>query len=74
MECMPVVKEFEGYARECVLLARLADSVALRDQPIQLLRMMESSSEPAIPTKFPAPLKSTALSATPGIRLLFIAC
>jgi hypothetical protein len=81
MECMPVVKEFEGYARECVLLARLADSVALRDQPIQLLRMMESSSEPAIPTKLPAPLKSTALSvkstalsATPGIRLLFIAC
>ncbi len=29
MECMPVVKEFEGYARECVLLARLADSVEL---------------------------------------------
>jgi hypothetical protein len=28
----------------------------------------------AIQTKFPAPLKSTALSATPGIRLLFIAC
>jgi RNA polymerase primary sigma factor len=43
MECMP--KEFED-ARECVLLARLADSVELRDRPIQLLRMMESSSEP----------------------------
>jgi hypothetical protein len=36
-----MAKEFEGYARECVLLARLADSVELRDQPIQLLRMME---------------------------------
>ena len=33
-------------ARECVLLARLADSVELRDEPIQLLRMVESSSEP----------------------------
>src|SRR5215813_11729856 len=34
---MAVTKEFEAYARECVL-ARLADSVELRDQPIQLLR------------------------------------
>jgi hypothetical protein len=33
MECMPVTKEFEPYARECVLLARLAD-MELRDQPI----------------------------------------
>ena len=41
-----MAKEFEGYARECVLLAKLADSVELLDQPIQLLRMMESSSEP----------------------------
>jgi hypothetical protein len=42
--------EFEGYAREFVLLARLADSVELLNQPIQLLclRMMESSSEPAL--------------------------
>jgi hypothetical protein len=53
MECMPVAKEFEGYARECVLLARLADSMALRDQPIQLLRMMESSSEPRSRRNFP---------------------
>jgi hypothetical protein len=51
MECMPVAKEFEGYARECVLLARLADSVG--DQPIQLLRMMESSSEPRSRRNFP---------------------
>ena len=50
-----MTKEFEGYAREYVLLARLADSVELRDQPIQLQ-------------------KSTALSATPEIRLLFITC
>ena len=41
-----MAKEFEGYARECVLLARVADSVELLDQPIQLLRMRESSSEP----------------------------
>jgi hypothetical protein len=66
-----MAKEFEGYARECVLLARLADSVELLDQPIQLLRMMESSSEHQ--TKFLAPSKSTALSAAPGMRLLFIA-
>jgi hypothetical protein len=46
MECMPMAKEFEGCARECVLPARLAASVEGRDQPIQLLRMMESSSEP----------------------------
>jgi hypothetical protein len=31
-------------ARECVLLARLADSVELRDEPIQLLRMVTVSS------------------------------
>ena len=43
-----MAKEFEGYARERVLLARLADSVELLDQPFQLLRMMESSSEPAL--------------------------
>jgi hypothetical protein len=43
MKCMPMAKEFEGYARECVLLASLADSVELRDQPIQLLGMMESA-------------------------------
>jgi hypothetical protein len=73
MESMSMAKEGEGYVRECVLLARLADSVELRDSQIQLLRMMESSSEPRFQTKFPAPLKSTALSATPGIRLLFIA-
>ena len=41
-----------GYARECVLLARFADSVELRDQLIQLLRMMESSSEPRSRRKF----------------------
>jgi hypothetical protein len=29
-----MAKEFEDYARECVLLARLADSVELLDQPI----------------------------------------
>jgi hypothetical protein len=46
-----MAKEFEGYARECVL--RLADSVELRDQPIQLLRMMESSSEPRSRRNFP---------------------
>jgi hypothetical protein len=45
MECMPVAKEFEGYARECVLLARLADSVALRDQPIQLLLHMSRKTD-----------------------------
>ena len=39
-----MAKEFEGYARACVLLARLADSMELRDQPIQLLRMMESAA------------------------------
>jgi hypothetical protein len=50
---MPVAKEFEGYARECVLLAGLADSVALCDQPIQLLRMMESSGEPRSRRNFP---------------------
>jgi hypothetical protein len=47
-----MAKEFEGYARECVLLARLAD-VELHDQPIQLLRMMESSSEPRSRRDFP---------------------
>src|SRR6266478_5992431 len=41
-----MAKEFEGYARECVVLARHAARVELRDQLIQLLRMMESSSEP----------------------------
>jgi hypothetical protein len=45
MECMPMAKEFEDCARECVLPARLAASVEGRDQPIQLLRMMESSSD-----------------------------
>ena len=35
--------EFEGYVRECVLLARLADSVNLSDQPIQLLRMWRAA-------------------------------
>ena len=34
---LPMAKEFEGYAREFVLLARLADSVELLNQPIQLL-------------------------------------
>jgi hypothetical protein len=53
MKCMPMAKEFEGYARECVLLASLADSVELRDQPIQLLGMMESSSEPRSRRNFP---------------------
>jgi hypothetical protein len=48
-----MAKEFEGYARECVLLARLADSVELRDQQIQLLRMMESGSEPRSRRNFP---------------------
>jgi hypothetical protein len=43
-----MAKEFEGYARECV-----ADSMELRDRPIQLLRMMESSSEPRSRRNFP---------------------
>jgi hypothetical protein len=48
-----MAKEFEGYARECILVARLADSVEVRDQLIQLLRMMESSSEPRSRRNFP---------------------
>jgi hypothetical protein len=48
-----MAKEFEGCARECVPLARLAASVEGRDQPIQLLRMMESSSEPRSRRNFP---------------------
>jgi len=50
---VPVTKEFEAYERECALLARLADSVQLHDQPIQLLRIMESSSEPRSRRNFP---------------------
>jgi hypothetical protein len=49
---MPMAKEFEGYARECVVLARHAARVELRDQLIQLLRM-ESSSEPRSRRNFP---------------------
>ena len=41
-EAAPMAKEFEGYVRGCVLPARLGDSVELRDQPIQLLRIPHS--------------------------------
>jgi hypothetical protein len=51
MECMP--ENLRAYERECALLARLANSVKLHDQPIQLLRMMESSSEPRSRRNFP---------------------
>jgi ATP-dependent Lon protease len=81
-EAVGVVQQIEDYAQladtvASHLVVKIPDKEMILETPSVTERLEKVlgliDSEIHVQTKFPAPLKSTALSAAPGMRLLSIA-